>query len=91
MESIRLHLCLRTIRNSQIYGSLYESRVQQIDVKTMVLNKYLGKDKKVYMQQLEGFNKESKENLVLKPKKSQSGLKEASRTWNLCFDKVMKA
>ena len=91
MESIRLYLCLRTIRNSQIYGSLYESRVQQIDVKTMVLNKYLEKDKKVYMQQLEGFNKESKENLVLKPKKSQSGLKEASRTWNLCFDKVMKA
>ena len=53
--------------------------VEQLDVKTMFLHNNLKEE--VYMQQLEGFVKKGKENLVCRFKKSLYGLKQAPQKW----------
>ena len=53
--------------------------VEQLDVKTMFLHNNLKEE--VYMQQLEGFVKKGKENLVCRLKKRLYGLKQDPRLW----------
>ena len=48
--------------------------VKQLDVKTVFLHGDL--EEEIYMQQLEGFVKKGKENLVCQLKKSLYGLKQ---------------
>ena len=59
-----------------------------MDVKTAFLNGFL--EEEVYMSQLEGFVLETKTNHVCKLKKSIYGLKQASRSRNIRFDKTVK-
>ena len=65
----------------------YDLELHQIDVKTTFLNGDL--HEVVYMDQPEGFQEESKENMVCRLKKSIYSLKQASRQWYLKFHKVL--
>ena len=60
-----------------------------MDVKTAFLNGFLKED--VYMIQPEGFVVKGHENKVCKLMRSIYGLKQASRSWNLCFDETIKS
>lgn len=59
-----------------------------MDVKTAFLNGKLAED--VYMNQPEGFVDAKFPNRVCKLEKSIYGLKQASRSWNLCFHEKVK-
>jgi ATP-binding cassette subfamily B (MDR/TAP) protein 1 len=61
--------------------------LEQLDVKTTFLHGNLEED--IYMQQLEGFAIQGKENQVCKLKKSLYGLKQAPRQWYKKFDNFM--
>ena len=60
-----------------------------MDVKTTFLNGYL--EENIYMMQPYGFIMEGQEHMVCKLHKSINGLKQASRSWNKCFDQVIKS
>ena len=59
-----------------------------MDVKTDFLNGILTED--VYMMQSEGFVDPNNAGKVCKLLKSIYGLKQASRSWNIRFDEVVK-
>ena len=58
-----------------------------MDVKSAFLNRELNKE--VYMIQSEGFIS-TDESMVCKLQRSIYGLKQASRSWNIGFDKVIR-
>ena len=60
-----------------------------MDVKTGFLNGNL--ETEIYMMQLEGFITKNQEHMVCKLKMSIYGLKQASRSWNIIFDQVIKS
>jgi hypothetical protein len=62
--------------------------IWQMDVKKTFLNGNLTED--VYMTQLEGFVDRTNAGKVSKLQKSIYGLKQASWSWNLHFDEVVK-
>jgi hypothetical protein len=59
-----------------------------MDVKMTFLNRNLTGD--VYMTQPEGFVDPKHARKICKLQKSIYGLKQASQSWNLCFDEVVK-
>ena len=59
-----------------------------MDVKTAFLNGNLTED--VYMMQPEGFVDPTNAGKICKLQKSICGLKQASRSWNIHFDEVVK-
>ena len=59
-----------------------------MDVKIAFLNGNLTED--VYMMQPEGFVDPSNVGKICKLRKSIYGLKQASRSWNIRFDEVVK-
>jgi len=61
--------------------------IWQMDVKTAFLNGSL--EETIYMRQPEGFIVKGQEHKVCKFRKSIYGLKQASRSWNVCFDQVI--
>ena len=63
--------------------------IWQMDVNTAFLNGSL--EETIYMVQLEGFIAKGQEKKVCKLQKSIYGLKQASRSWNLWFDQVVKS
>ena len=68
-------------------ATFYE--IWQIDVKTAFLNGFL--KEKLYMTQPEGFVNPKGANKMCKLQQSIYGLVQASRSWNKCFDCVIKA
>ena len=60
-----------------------------MDVKTAFLNGY--PEENIYIMQLDGFIIEDQEHMVCKLHKSIYGLKQASRSQNKHFDKVIKS
>ena len=68
-------------------ATFYE--IWKMDVKTTFLNGFL--KEKLYMMQQEGFVNPKGANKVCKRQRSIYGLMQASRSWNICFDKVIKA
>ena len=68
-------------------ATFYE--IWQMDVKTAFLNGFLKEE--LYMMQQEGFVNPKGANKVCKLQRSIYGLVQASRSWNICFDKVIKA
>jgi len=61
----------------------------QMDVKMAFLNGFLDED--IYMEQPQGFESNSEKQKVCKLKRSIYGLKQASRSWNIRFDEVVKS
>jgi hypothetical protein len=59
-----------------------------MDIKTAFLNGNI--EEELYMVQPEGFVDPKDANKVYKLQRSIYGLKQASQSWNLCFDEVIK-
>ena len=65
------------------------SEIWQMDVKTTFLNGFLKEE--LYMMQLEGFLNPKGNNKICKLQQSIYGLVQASRSWNIRFDELIKA
>ncbi|KAL5583635.1 hypothetical protein UlMin_016077 [Ulmus minor] len=79
---------LKSIRILLSIAAALDYEIWQIDVKTAFLNGHL--DESIYMVQPDGFKAKNQENKVCKLLKSIYGLKQASRSWNIRFDQVVK-
>ena len=79
---------LKSIRILIAIAAYYDYEIWQMDVKTAFLHGKLTTN--VYMTQPEGFIHPKHPNKVCKLKKSIYGLKQASRSWNLCFNEKIK-
>lgn len=80
---------LKSIRILLSIAAHLDYEIWQMDVKTAFLNGSLEED--IYMKQPDGFIEKGQEHLICKLKKSIYGLKQASRSWNICFDQVIKS
>ena len=63
--------------------------IWQMDVKTAFLNGFFKEE--LYMMQPEGFVDPKGANKMCKLQRSINGLVQASRSWNICFDELIKA
>ena len=63
--------------------------ISQMDVKTAFLNGFIKEE--LYMMQPEGFVNPKGANKVCQLQRSIYGLVQASQSWNICFDRVIKA
>ena len=79
---------LKSIRILLAVAAALDYEIWQMDVKTTFLNGELEED--IYMQQPKGFIALSQEHMVCKLHRSIYGLKQASRSWNIRFDQVIK-
>ena len=79
---------IKSIRILLAIAAFHDYEVWQMDVKTAFLNGKLQED--VHMAQPEGFVHAKYPNRVCKLEKSIYGLKQASRSWNLCFNEKIK-
>ena len=70
-------------------AAFYDYEIWQMDVKTALLNGYLKEE--LYMMQPVGFVDPKCANKVCKVHQSIYGLVQASRSWNIRFDSVIKA
>ena len=81
-------IMLKSIRILLAIVAYYDYEIWKMDVKTTFLNGNLLED--VYMTQPEGFVNPKYPNRVCKLQRSIYGLKQASLSWNLRFDEVVK-
>ena len=79
---------LRSVRILLAIAAYFDYEIWQMDVKTAFLNGNLKED--VYMIQPEGFVIHEDAGKVCKLQKAIYGLKQASRSWNIRFDEVVK-
>ena len=79
---------LSSIRSVLAMAASLDLEIEQMDVKTAFLHGDLEED--IYMEQLEGFQVQDKEDYVCKLKKSLYGLKQAPRQWYKKFESVMQ-
>ena len=70
-------------------AAFYDYEIWQIDVKTTFLNGFLKEE--LCMMQPEGFIDPNDANKVCKLQRSIYGLVQASQSWNIRFDEVIKA
>ena len=70
-------------------SAFYDYEIWQMDVKTAFLNGYLKEE--LYMMQPEGFVNPKGTNKMCKLQRSINGLMQASRSWNIRFDELIKA
>jgi hypothetical protein len=70
-------------------AAFHDYKIWQMDVKTAFLNGNI--DEELYMMQPEGFVDSKDANKVCKLQCSIYGLKQASQSWNLHFDQVIKS
>ena len=77
LESVRIMLAIATF---------YE--IWQMDVQTAFLNGFIKEE--LYMMQPKGFLNPKGANKVYKLQRSIYGLVQASQSWNICFDKMIK-
>ena len=68
-------------------AAFYE--IWQMDNKTAILNGFLKEE--LYMMQPEGFVNPKGANKICKLQRSIYGLVQASRSWNIRFDELIKA
>jgi hypothetical protein len=79
---------LKSVRILLAIAAYYDYEIWQMDVKTAFLNGHLSED--VYMTQPEGFVNPKNAGKICKLQRSIYGLKQASRSWNIRFDEVVK-
>ena len=70
-------------------AAFYDYEIWQMNIKTAFLNGFLKEE--LYMIQQEGFVNPKGANKVCKLQWSIYGLVQASRSWNIHFDNVIKA
>ena len=80
---------LKPVRIMLAIAAFYDYEIWRMDVKTAFLNGYLKEE--LYMMQPEGFVNPKSANKVCKLQRSIYGLVQASRSWNIRFDSVIKA
>src|SRR3954465_13659342 len=80
---------IKSIRILLAIVAYHDYEIWQMDVKTAFLNGNI--EEELYMIQPEGFIDPSNAGKVCKLQRSIYGLKQASRSWNLRFDEVIKA
>ena len=80
---------LKSVRIMLAIAAYYDYEIWQMDVKTAFLNGDI--DEELYMMQPKGFVDPKDANKVCKLQRSIYGLKQASRSWNQRFDKVIKS
>ena len=78
---------LKSVRIILAIATFYE--IWQMDVKTAFLNGFLKEE--LYMMQPEGFVNPKGVNKMCKLQRSIYGLVQASRSWNIRFDELIKA
>ncbi|GJV02452.1 putative RNA-directed DNA polymerase [Tanacetum coccineum] len=79
---------IKSIRIMLAIAAFHDYEIWQMDVKTAFLNGKLTED--VFMAQPEGFENAKYPKRVCKLQKAIYGLKQASRSWNLCFHEKVK-
>ena len=79
---------LKSVRIILAIVAYFDYEIWQMDVKIAFLNGNLTED--VYIMQLEGFVYPINAGKICKLQKSIYGLKQASRSWNIRFDEVVK-
>ena len=79
---------LKSIRILLAIAAYHDYEIWQMDVKTAFLNGNI--EEELYMVQPEGFVNPEDAGKVCKLQRSIYGLKQASRSWNLRFDEVIK-
>ena len=87
MRPSYLQRCLSLSESCQQIATFYE--IWQMDVKTTFLNGFLKEE--LYMMQPEGFVDPKGANKMCKLQRSIYGLVQASRSWNVRFDELIKA
>ena len=80
---------LKSVRIMLAIAAFYDYEIWQMDVKTAFLNGFLKEE--LYMMQPEGFVDPKNANKVCKLQRSIYGLVQASRSWNIRFDEMIKA
>src|SRR5918994_1232845 len=80
---------LKSVRIMLAIAAFHDYEIWQIDVKTAFLNGFL--EEELYMMQPEGFLNPKGANKVCKVQRSIYGLVQASRSWNIRFDELIKA
>src|SRR3954462_13318568 len=80
---------LKSIQILLAIAAHFDYEIWQMDVKTAFLNGNI--DEELYMVQPEGFADPKDAGKVCKLQRSIYGLKQASRSWNLHFDQVIKS
>ncbi|KAK8500693.1 hypothetical protein V6N12_005715 [Hibiscus sabdariffa] len=78
----------KSIRILLAVAAFHDYEIWQMDVKTAFLNGKLEED--VYMTQPEGFVTPENVGKVCKLQRSSYGLKQTSRSWNLCFNEAIQ-
>ncbi|KAK4403220.1 Copia protein [Sesamum angolense] len=78
----------KSIRIKLAIAAWYDYEIWQMDVKTAFLNGFVKEE--IYMDQLEGFTVVGEEQKVCHLQRSIYGLKQASRSWNIRFDEVIR-
>ncbi|KAL0453692.1 UNVERIFIED_CONTAM: Retrovirus-related Pol polyprotein from transposon TNT 1-94 [Sesamum latifolium] len=78
----------KSIRILLAIAAWYDYEIWQMDVKMAFLNGFV--EKKIFMDQLEGFTAVGEEQKVCHLQRSIYGLKQDSRSWNTCFDEVIR-
>src|SRR3954467_11156502 len=86
-ESFSLVSMLKSVRIMLAIAAF--SEVWQMDNKTAILNGFLKEE--LYMMQPAGFVNPKGVNKICKLQRSIYGLVQASRSWNIRFDKLIKA
>jgi hypothetical protein len=79
---------LKSVRILLVILAYFDYEICQMDIKMTFLNENLTED--VYMPQPEGFIDPKHAGKICKLHKSIYRLKQASWSWNLCFDEVVK-
>ena len=69
-------------------AAFYDYEIWQMDVKTAFLNGFL--EEELYMMQPEGFVDPKNADKVCKLQRSIYGLVQASQSWNIRFDEMIK-
>src|SRR5215216_3111076 len=80
---------LKSVRIKLAIAAFYDYEIWQMDVKIAFLNGFL--EEELYMMQTEGFVDPKDADKVCKLQRSIYGLVQDSRSWNIRFDKVIKA
>ena len=80
---------LKSVRIMLAIAAFHDYEIWQMDVKTAFLNGFI--EEELYMMQPEGFVDPKNANKVCKLQRSIYGLVQASRSWNIRFDEMIKA